>query len=582
VSNKAGAAQCRVCGEPFRERKKDPIGSNLAVLERVLSSEAFAAILQPIPEEVDDERAKGGSDEGDRTRMELSDADRLTLEHVETVLRSKGERAAVRLDHHASLLAQAQDKDGSDSASLTRAVDALRRGDFEHGLKLSESAIRDGAKDPRFWLVVGEASLGLGRVIEAAGAFRTGIHRNPGADLGWLGLGKVLRRLDEASLALRALDRAIELNGQRAETWLERGLALERTGRVRDALVSIRRAVEIRPDVPFLRGKRLELESRILCGGVDKSGVRAGPYRKDPPVREPSHSASQGMTPFRESLGTLQVDRGPSPSIPMDSETPRGHELAYPAPVSDVPEDDGTSSASRRAPRLKTYIDGLDELLQGGIPWGHVILVQGLPGTMKSSLCLAILYNQAVRAGRRCVYLSLEERTQSLLRQITSLGLRLHGDRGSMLIADRSVLKDLLGGPATGVSSLMQAVGSIQAKGGLDLLVIDSLPAMDVLSKYGDHRAEVFHLFDWLRDLDVTSFVILGGLESSGSGQGTTNAEEFYLADGIIQLRMVAFSECDVERQLRILKMRGTRHETGYHTLKLEHGRFLIRRPQTG
>jgi KaiC/GvpD/RAD55 family RecA-like ATPase/Flp pilus assembly protein TadD len=546
-----------------------------------MSIETFSAILEPFPGETDS-NGRTRPEGAERSKEDFSDAERLTLDQAGTLIRSKGEDAVRQFDRLPTLVTDAPDRDGSDPASLARAVDALRRGDFDYGRTLAERAIRDGAKDPRFWFALGEASLGLGQVVDAAGAFYAGIERSPKADLGWLGLGKVLRRLDEASLALRALDRAIELNGQRAETWLERGLALERTGRVRDALVSIRRAVEIRPDVPFLRGKRLELESRILCGGVDKSGVRAGPYRKDPPVREPSHSASQGMTPFRESLGTLQVDRGPSPSIPMDSETPRGHELAYPAPVSDVPEDDGTSSASRRAPRLKTYIDGLDELLQGGIPWGHVILVQGLPGTMKSSLCLAILYNQAVRAGRRCVYLSLEERTQSLLRQITSLGLRLHGDRGSMLIADRSVLKDLLGGPATGVSSLMQAVGSIQAKGGLDLLVIDSLPAMDVLSKYGDHRAEVFHLFDWLRDLDVTSFVILGGLESSGSGQGTTNAEEFYLADGIIQLRMVAFSECDVERQLRILKMRGTRHETGYHTLKLEHGRFLIRRPQTG
>src|SRR5205823_1239634 len=36
--------------------------------------------------------------------------------------------------------------------------------------------------------------------------------------------------------------------------------------------------------------------------------------------------------------------------------------------------------------KIRTYIDGLDEVLGGGLPAGHVVLVSGLPGTMKSTL----------------------------------------------------------------------------------------------------------------------------------------------------------------------------------------------------
>ena len=36
--------------------------------------------------------------------------------------------------------------------------------------------------------------------------------------------------------------------------------------------------------------------------------------------------------------------------------------------------------------RLKTYIEGFDRALEGGIPQGHIVLMAGTPGTMKSSL----------------------------------------------------------------------------------------------------------------------------------------------------------------------------------------------------
>ena len=43
--------------------------------------------------------------------------------------------------------------------------------------------------------------------------------------------------------------------------------------------------------------------------------------------------------------------------------------------------------------RLKTYIERFDQELGGGIPKGHVVLVSGTPGTMKTSLVFSIIYN---------------------------------------------------------------------------------------------------------------------------------------------------------------------------------------------
>ena len=43
--------------------------------------------------------------------------------------------------------------------------------------------------------------------------------------------------------------------------------------------------------------------------------------------------------------------------------------------------------------KIKTYIEGLDQRLEGGIPPGHIVLVCGTSGSMKSSLTFNIGYN---------------------------------------------------------------------------------------------------------------------------------------------------------------------------------------------
>ena len=74
--------------------------------------------------------------------------------------------------------------------------------------------------------------------------------------------------------------------------------------------------------------------------------------------------------------------------------------------------------------RIKTYIEGLDEQMEGGIPEKHVTLVCGVAGTMKSSICFNIIYNEALR-GKNSVYITLEQSAQSLVDHITNLGFDL-------------------------------------------------------------------------------------------------------------------------------------------------------------
>src|SRR5580692_8784767 len=71
--------------------------------------------------------------------------------------------------------------------------------------------------------------------------------------------------------------------------------------------------------------------------------------------------------------------------------------------------------------RVPTGIPGLDDMLNGGFPGGHVVLVTGLPGTGKTCFGLQFLA-YGISRGEKGVYLSLEEDAPALLASARQFG----------------------------------------------------------------------------------------------------------------------------------------------------------------
>src|SRR3989442_15177577 len=73
-------------------------------------------------------------------------------------------------------------------------------------------------------------------------------------------------------------------------------------------------------------------------------------------------------------------------------------------------------------PLVKTHIRGFDDdVLRGGIPQGHVVLVRGASGTMKSSLAYYVLYHNALE-GAPGLYVTLEQTAAGPLEHIAGPG----------------------------------------------------------------------------------------------------------------------------------------------------------------
>lgn len=249
--------------------------------------------------------------------------------------------------------------------------------------------------------------------------------------------------------------------------------------------------------------------------------------------------------------------------------------------------------------RVKTYINGLDENMEGGIPHGHLTLICGSAGTMKSSICFNVLYHEALNHGKTGIYFSLEQSHSSLLVHMTNMGYDLEkinlvvikdlgnlrkeidalklSKRGTIIITDvgaiRKEIKDIKVTTAnTGWLNVIKNVArKIKIESKLDLLVLDSLSALYVLSKFENPRIELFYIFEFIRDLGVSSFLI-SEMPLDNSRYSEYEVED-YLSDGIIYLKLSRFRR-DVVREVSIVKMRGTSCSNDVFSLEFKKGAF--------
>lgn len=245
--------------------------------------------------------------------------------------------------------------------------------------------------------------------------------------------------------------------------------------------------------------------------------------------------------------------------------------------------------------RIKTYIKGLDENIQGGIPEGHIVLIHGTAGTMKSSLCFSIMYNEVLLNKRNCLYISLEQSYASMVKNMVNMGFDMgkinivyvddlakfgslmkavKKEHGNLIIADigcvRKQVKDV---KVSENRSWLNVVKNIILKttedGNASILTFDSMSALYTLSTFENPRMELFYFFEFLRDLKITSFMI----SEESNIQGTLYDNESFLSDGIIDLRLTPFRR-NIVREIKVDKMRSTKCNNDVFSFEYKNGSF--------
>ncbi|MGC9444224.1 MAG: RAD55 family ATPase [Candidatus Methanospirareceae archaeon] len=225
--------------------------------------------------------------------------------------------------------------------------------------------------------------------------------------------------------------------------------------------------------------------------------------------------------------------------------------------------------------RIKTYIDRLDEQLEGGIPKGTVSLICGTPGCMKSSVAYSILYNNAVKEHLHGLYVTFEQEIASLKQQMERLGMTEATD--NLTIVDHAMIDQTVGVDMRfELNSIKKAktfLMDLPDREDYDLLVIDPLNALYTLTTVKNPRKEIYRFFTELRQLDMTSFII-SEIHQGDNRFGKYGVEDF-LSDAIIHLDYRREKDI-LERYLGIVKMRYTNHNLQYYPLFYNRTGFTI------
>ena len=220
---------------------------------------------------------------------------------------------------------------------------------------------------------------------------------------------------------------------------------------------------------------------------------------------------------------------------------------------------------------VATGIGGLDNILGGGFTPNRIYLIEGDPGSGKTTLALQYLL-EGRRQGESGMYVSLSETKEELEGVARSHGWDLEGIHcHELLPSDESLLPDaqsrLFHPSEVELSDTTRAILAEVDARKPSRVVFDSLSEMRLLAQHPlRYRRQVLALKQFFIGRDCT--VLL--LDDRTSADNDLQLHS--LAHGVISLEHMAQEYGAERRRIRVMKMRGRAFRGGYHDFMIRTG----------
>ena len=233
------------------------------------------------------------------------------------------------------------------------------------------------------------------------------------------------------------------------------------------------------------------------------------------------------------------------------------------------------------AKKIPTGINGLDELLNGGIPEGRVVLVIGGPGSGKTTLASQVLYKGLSDYEENGIFVSLDEEKQHYYDEMISFGWNCakaeeekkfafidatNVSRAAMLREKLNLEANSLRGKLLQTDKLLEKIEEAIDEIGAKRVVVDTLATM--FHRFPDpieRRNAVIDLIESFSDLKTTTLI------TTELGKLTLDREvsvEEYMVHGVIMMQTI-YSKADTSRALQVMKMRGTKISPEEHEYEI-------------
>lgn len=206
--------------------------------------------------------------------------------------------------------------------------------------------------------------------------------------------------------------------------------------------------------------------------------------------------------------------------------------------------------------RIKTGIDGLDEMLEGGLPKSQAVAVLGSFGTGKTTLALQFI-QQGLKQGEKGIYISLEEDQESILTSAQLFGwdLKPYIDQKSLAIVKLEPTD-----AKTTITRVRSELPEFIKSFGASRIVLDSVSLLNLLFETDhDKRSNLFNLIQMIKKTGATCLMTAEVNDNNPNASRDGLVE--YAVDGVIALRYEEVKDrAEIQLTVRVMKMRRIAH----------------------
>ncbi|MCU6500202.1 AAA family ATPase [Rugamonas sp. A1-17] len=224
---------------------------------------------------------------------------------------------------------------------------------------------------------------------------------------------------------------------------------------------------------------------------------------------------------------------------------------------------------------LSSGVPGLDEILAGGLTRDRLYLVEGEPGTGKTTLALQFL-NEGARHGESVLYITLAETAVELRSVAESHGWTMEGIHIEEILPNEDVLDPQQQYTIFHPSEIELGTTTQRIVAAIDKyrprrVVLDSLSELQLLAESPlRYRRQVLALKQYLTSRNCTTIFLDDRTALS------TDLQVRSVAHAVLTLEQVDQAYGAERRRLRVVKYRGIAFHGGAHDYKIVNGGLKV------
>jgi len=219
--------------------------------------------------------------------------------------------------------------------------------------------------------------------------------------------------------------------------------------------------------------------------------------------------------------------------------------------------DDFDDDIDSDIPRLDLGIEGLDNMIQGGIPQRHLMVIIGGAGTGKTTFGLQFLrHGLNLDETEKGVFITLEQTHEDIMATADERGweFRRHEEEGNLAVVDLDPVE-----MANSLDNIRGELPELIEDFGADRFVLDSVSLLEMMyDEQSRRRTEIFDFTQSLKDAGVTT--VFTSEANDDNPYASRHGIIEYLTDAVFLLRYVRSETQETRLAVEIQKIRNANH----------------------